>query len=237
MAAIIRFPGTNCESEHFQDFLDAGWDLVSIDYRLTTDDGQHAFPTALQDAKRAVRWVKAHAAEHDWDPDQVAAMGHSAGGNLVGMLATTADDPDLDDPDLPADLAAQHPGVIAAVAISPVSDLATFATVPQFTEAVQRYAGCVADTAACPSAFERGSVQTHVDDRSVPLLAFHGVDDPLAPPSMADLVAAAYRSAGKPEHFEVVVIDDGPEQFRGHVPDIDRWASRVTDFLETARPA
>ena len=37
-------------------------------------------------------------------PVSVAAMGHSAGGNLVGMLATTADDPELDDPDLPDEL-------------------------------------------------------------------------------------------------------------------------------------
>ncbi len=224
------------ESEHFDDFLDKGWDLVSVDYRLTTADGANAFPTALSDVRRAVRWVKANADQHDWDPNRVAAIGHSAGGNLVGMLAAAPDEADLDEPGLPTELAAHDPSVISAVALTPVSDLATFATVAEFTADVQRYAGCAQDTSSCPAAFERGSVQTHVDSSSAPLLTFHGSDDPYAPPSQAELVAAAYRSAGIGDRFEFVLVDDGPEKFRGHFPDIDRWAPKMVEFVEGASP-
>ncbi len=79
-------------NEHLAAFLDAGWDIVSMNYRLSTEDGNQ-FPAALHDAKRVVRWVKASAAQQDWDPTSVATAGHSAGGNLAAMLAVTVGRP------------------------------------------------------------------------------------------------------------------------------------------------
>lgn len=40
------------------------------------------------DAARAVRWVRAHAAELGVDPDRVAVLGFSAGGHVAAQLAT-----------------------------------------------------------------------------------------------------------------------------------------------------
>mgnify|MGYP000653230476 CR=1 FL=1 len=42
-------------------FGDDGWDIVSVNYRLTNPDDSNAFPAAVNDAKRVVRWVKANA--------------------------------------------------------------------------------------------------------------------------------------------------------------------------------
>jgi acetyl esterase/lipase len=39
------------------------------------------------DARRAIRWVRAHAAEYGIDPHRVGLMGFSAGGELVSMVA------------------------------------------------------------------------------------------------------------------------------------------------------
>ena len=42
---------------------------------------------AADDARRAVRWVRAHAADYGIDPHRVGVMGFSAGGELVSLIA------------------------------------------------------------------------------------------------------------------------------------------------------
>lgn len=74
--------------------LDAGFAVASIDYRLSSDA---RFPAAVQDAKAAVRWVRANAARLGLDPDSIAAWGESAGANLATLLGVTGDQPTLFD--------------------------------------------------------------------------------------------------------------------------------------------
>jgi acetyl esterase/lipase len=67
-----------------------GWVVFNIDYRLSP---AATWPDHLIDCKRAVAWVREHAAEFGVDPSFVAATGGSAGGHLTAMLALTAGDP------------------------------------------------------------------------------------------------------------------------------------------------
>lgn len=46
---------------------------------------------AATDLRRAVRWVRAHAAEYGVDPHRVGVMGFSAGGELVSLVADNPD--------------------------------------------------------------------------------------------------------------------------------------------------
>ena len=64
-----------------------GFFCVGVDYRLSEEA---PFPAALQDAKCAIRWVRAQAEELNIDPDRVAVAGGSAGGHLTSMVSTTA---------------------------------------------------------------------------------------------------------------------------------------------------
>ena len=211
--------------------LDAGWDVVSVNYRLSTPDA-NAFPIPLQDARRAVRWVKANAAEQGWDPDHVAAMGHSAGGNLVGMLATTADEPDFDPPDLEPELAEHDPSIVAAVALNPVFDIARFATAPMWRDAVIDYTGC---TRNCLRVQADASVQTHVDGDAAPMLALFGDLDPWATPEHGQVVSDAYAAAGIGDRYESILVDDGDEGFRKHQVDYPRFTDRFVEFLDAHR--
>ena len=53
-----------------------GFAVVAINYRLS----QHAiFPAQLHDAKAAVRWVRAHAADYGFDAERIGVWGASAG--------------------------------------------------------------------------------------------------------------------------------------------------------------
>lgn len=219
---------TGSLSQYFSKLLDDGWDIVALNYRLTMGT-KNAFPTAVMDVKRAVRWVKANAAGNGWDPEKVAAIGHSAGGNLVGMLATTADDPSLEDPDLPPELRAVDSSITSAVTLSAVSDMAAFSNSPTFADAVKAYVSCAGQ---CDRQLAQASVQTHVDARSSPILAFHGARDLLAAPAQGRLLETAYKDAGIADRFKLIIVDDGPVEFQGHVPDIKRWIGDIGDWLD-----
>lgn len=50
-------------------------------------------PAFLKDVKGAVRFLRAHAAEYDIDPERVCAWGTSSGGNTALLLGLTGGDP------------------------------------------------------------------------------------------------------------------------------------------------
>jgi acetyl esterase/lipase len=68
-----------------------------LEYRLAPT---YLYPAQPQDASRAVRYVRAHAAELGVDPARLGVWGFSAGGCLAGYLATihTSGDPAATDP-------------------------------------------------------------------------------------------------------------------------------------------
>ncbi|RZM37636.1 MAG: alpha/beta hydrolase [Sphingomonas sp.] len=60
-----------------------------LKYRLANEPGStySVEGDAADDARRALRWVRAHAADYGIDPTRVGAMGFSAGGELVSLIA------------------------------------------------------------------------------------------------------------------------------------------------------
>ena len=60
-----------------------------LKYRLGSSGYRH--PAMLNDAARAVRWVRAHAEDYKIDPKRVGIMGSSAGGHLASTLMTHFD--------------------------------------------------------------------------------------------------------------------------------------------------
>src|ERR1039457_7201154 len=68
-----------------------------LKYRLGTSGYRH--PAMLNDASRAVRWVRAHADEFKVDAQRVGIMGSSAGGHLAATLLTHFDAGDTNSAD------------------------------------------------------------------------------------------------------------------------------------------
>jgi acetyl esterase/lipase len=102
-AAIVVVPGGGhriivWQSEGVQaaQYLNrVGVTAFVLKYRLARDPNSKSdagTPYTIEgdgtgDARRAIRWVRAHAAEYGIDPHRVGLMGFSAGGELVSMVA------------------------------------------------------------------------------------------------------------------------------------------------------
>jgi acetyl esterase/lipase len=81
---------------HATALAEQGFVAIASEYRLT---GEARFPAQIHDTKRAIRWVRSHAAELGFDPDRLCLEGHSAGAHLVLLAAGTPDDARLDPPE------------------------------------------------------------------------------------------------------------------------------------------
>jgi acetyl esterase/lipase len=66
--------------------LAASYAVASINYRLSAEA---KYPAQINDAKAAVRFLRANAAVYNLNPDKFGAWGASAGGNIVSLLGTT----------------------------------------------------------------------------------------------------------------------------------------------------
>ncbi len=66
----------------------AGYAVFAIDYRLGKPG---SYPAAVYDAKAAVQFIRAKAAEFDLDPDRIGLIGDSAGAHLAALVALAGD--------------------------------------------------------------------------------------------------------------------------------------------------
>jgi acetyl esterase/lipase len=91
-------------ASHLQRFLDAGVAVVSINYRFIPQARQAGvYPPVLMplgDARRALQFVRYHAADWDLNPERVVVFGGSAGAFSSLWLGLSDDmaDPDSADP-------------------------------------------------------------------------------------------------------------------------------------------
>lgn len=84
---VVDKEGTDI-AEWFNSF---GISAFVVKYRLPVDDHINKQYVPLQDAQRAMRYVRNNAGNWEIDPDRIGIMGASAGGHMAATLATKYD--------------------------------------------------------------------------------------------------------------------------------------------------
>ena len=203
-----------------------GFAVASIDYRLSSEA---PFPSQLEDCKAAVRFLRANASTYHADPDRIAAIGESAGGNLAALLGTTAELKELSDaPDSPVSDRVQ-----AVIDLFGPSDLTAL---PDAEEGKRDSASFYVSKllrgtpAQHPDLALAASPIHHINSDTPPFLILHGEGDPVVPLAQSQLFYAALQKAGIPSELIVVPVSyhAGPAFWTEAMQD------KMVSFLEKA---
>ncbi|QDT40472.1 acetyl esterase [Gimesia alba] len=183
----------------------AGYVCASINYRLAkkqskfTDNLKQVWPGHLQDCKTAVRYLRKHADQYQVDAKHIGAIGGSAGGHLVAMLAVTGDDPKLEPNAQYADFSSR---IQAVVPMYGAHDLTTLAKsrdmLSSFTEAEKELS-------------RQASAVNYITKDDPPFLILHGTKDALVPVEQSELLAVALKEGNIPT--ELLIIEGAPHSF------------------------
>jgi len=196
-----------------------GFVVASLEYRLS---GEAPFPAALQDARAALRFLRANAAKYHIDPARVGVWGGSAGGHLAALVATSCGDTSLD-PAPAAGTAPPLPGsecVQAAVTWYGVFDFAPMVA-RQGNGSELKFLGCNGPCDA--KAVARASPVTYIGAGDPPFLLIHGEKDGTVDVSQSHLAEARLRAAGVP--VSAIYIPDVDHSFIGQKPETTRAAT------------
>lgn len=199
-----------------------GYAAATVSYRLAP---KAKFPAQIEDAKTAVRFLRANAKKYDLDPDRVGAMGFSAGGHLALLLGTTDSKAGLDGKDYPD----QSSRVKCVIDFFGPTDMSLYAESPGVVESfIVAFLGkeCLTD----PNCFKRASPIEYVSQASAPTLFIHGTMDFVVPIVHTEKMYKKMKEAGVP-----VALHKVP--WKGHGWE-DRDASReaaaaALEFLNT----
>jgi len=169
----------------------AGYTVFVINHRGAP---QFRYPAAIEDAERAVRFVRVNAARFGISPERIGAVGASSGGHLVSWLGVRSGPGDSSDTDA---VNRGQAKVQAVVAFCPPEDL-TAAFPTYASTAIASFLG----TARPPSPkapewklYQTASPIQHVSPDDAPLLLIHGDNDQVVPFEQSEKMEAALRQA------------------------------------------
>ena len=178
-------------------FLEAGWSVVNVQYRL--GDVSLA-PAAVEDCLCALRWVIRNAGEYGFDTDRIVVSGNSAGGHLALTTGMLPPDSGLDR-QCPGTEVLKVAAIVNWYGITDVGDLLAGDNMKPY--AVQ-WLGAMPDRYEIA---ERVSPLSYVRSGLPPIITIHGDADPTVPYTHATRLQSALNEAGVPN--QLVTVPDG----------------------------
>jgi acetyl esterase/lipase len=229
-AAVVVCPGggyqhlADHEGRPVAEWLNSiGVTAFVLKYRLGP---RYRHPSMLQDAGRAIRTVRARAAEWGLDPERVGILGFSAGGHLASTAGTHFDTGKSDATD-PIERVSSRPSVM--ILIYPVI------TMREKTHAGSRR-NLLGENPS-PELVALLSNEEQVTKETPPTFLVHTMTDTAVPVENTLMLVNALRKAGVP--FELHLYERGPHGFglgtargdRPADPVLSTWPAHAADWL------
>jgi len=188
-----------------------------LKYRLPGEGHERGQDVALEDAQRAVRVIRAHAAEWGLDPARVGFIGYSAGGHLAASLEFFAE----------------------KSIYAPVDDADKLSARPDFSVLGYATAGAQGQR---PASLEGLSPRQRLDwDYKIeatpgvqypPAFILQADDDPTVNPKNAAIIYLALKQNGTPTEMHVFHTGGHGFGIRDAKGPVTRWPDLCADWLK-----
>jgi acetyl esterase/lipase len=188
-----------------------GFAAACIEYRVLPDV---KINDCVKDTKAAVRWMRAEGKRYGIQADAIGAIGGSAGGHLVALLATSSKVSKLEGDGGHAGVSSR---IQASVPMAPVVDFTSFA------QKRGDAGGASAMFGNEPEMVKVLSPVTHIDRDSAPILLIHGSEDKTVPITQSQEMLERYKKAGL--SADLVTIDGAPHSFWN----MPQWSAETID--------
>jgi acetyl esterase/lipase len=173
-----------------------GYVAVAVSYRLGAP-----FPTAPEDARAAIRWLRSNAGKYRIDPKRIGAVGYSAGGQLACLLGSDEEK------------GAVSSRVQAVASWYAITDLEALLNTkqPLLAMSLKSYLPATADERKAVAI--KASPIRHVHKQTAPTFLIHGAADSLVPVEQSRAYAARCKEVGAEATVEEV--EDADHNFTG----------------------
>ena len=212
---VVLMPGGGYNSNHMGmiganalPILESGRWVAVLHYRIPRREGRPIYAAPREDAARAIRWLRGHAADYGFSPEKIGSLGFSAGGHLSAISATSSQDKLYDRVDELDDLSAH---LNFAVAVYPAYVLDDGATGPNAKRG---------DGAALLPEFK-------FDAKTPPMLLLHGDDDYYSSMGSVKLYEELHRRKMPAQ----LVVYSNASHGLNHNANVRGWESRILDWL------
>ncbi len=203
-------------------FANSGYVGVTVGYRFAP---AFRWPSQVQDAKAAVRYLRANAKELNIDPDRIGVMGESAGGYLALMVGVTDPTDGLEGDGGSPEFSSRVQAVVSYFSASDFT-LPRAKLSPEVEADVMQYykkslnevlADFIGTLNPDEAILKKMSVITYIDKKDPPVQIFQGDDDPFVSVEQAQRLERALEKANVPH--ELVLVKGGGHGWTGELQD------------------
>ncbi|MBE7020772.1 MAG: alpha/beta hydrolase [Ruminococcaceae bacterium] len=190
--------GREGESVAFE-FLAHGFNAFVLNYAVNR---AKTFPAQLIEASCAIKHIKDNYEKYGIDPEEIYAVGFSAGGHLAASLATMWDKKEIYDAiDMPYGYNKPKGVILIYPVISAVSEYSSMFSIKNLLGT---------DEPTCEQ-LKAVSIELNVKETAVPLFIVHSASDTTVPVENSFLIAEAYSKLKIP--FEMHIYPTGAHGF------------------------
>lgn len=180
---------------NFLPYVEKGWAVVNVDYRLLK---QAPFPACVTDCRHALNWIYENADRFKFDTARIVVSGESAGGHLALMTAFLTNDAAFAIPNPPVHRKLQVAAVVNWFGISDVRRIMEFWNSPSYVT------NLVGDLSKQEEIYRSCSPLTHINASVPPVLTIHGDADQVVPIDQATRLHEALDQCGVKNQLHIV---------------------------------